>query len=191
MECNLEKGLQGVAIKIRDKIHSDEKNTISDDKGQFLFRLKQISTYALNGIKDGYYSSEVEVKTELYNRNQTLFIDFEMCVDPCGKAINLENINFDLNKAEIVAASIPDLQRIVKLMKDNPTIHVEMSSHTDSQGSDEHNRKLSQRRADATVNYIASQGISKDRLKGRGAGESELKTQNVRIMYHVQMMSIE
>lgn len=175
VECNLEKGLQDVAIKIRDKVNAGEKNTISDGNGEFIFYLKQVSTYALNGTKDGYYSSEVEVKTEPFNRNKTLFIDFEMCVDPCGKAINLDNINFDLDKAEILSESIPDLQRIVKLMKANPTIHVEMSSHTDSQGTDEYNRRLSQRRADATVNYIARQGISKDRLKGRGAGESELK----------------
>lgn len=175
VECNLNEGLQDVAVKIRDKINAGEKNTISDAKGDFIFYLKQASTYALNGKKDGYYSSEVEVETAVYNRNKTLFIEFEMCIDPCGKAIKLENINFDLAKAEILSESIPDLQRIVKLMKDNPTIHVEMSSHTDSQGGDAYNRKLSQRRADATVSYIASQGISKNRLKARGAGESELK----------------
>ena len=175
VECNLSEGLQDVAVKIRDKVNAGEKNTISDAKGEFIFYLKQASTYALNGIKDGYYSSEVEVKTAVYNRNKTLFIEFEMCIDPCGKAINLDNINFNLDEAKILPESIPDLQRIVKLMKDNPTIHVEMSSHTDSQGSDEYNRKLSQRRTDATVNYIASQGISKTRLKARGAGESELK----------------
>lgn len=98
-----------------------------------------------------------------------------MCVDPCGKAIKLDNINFDLDKSEILPKAIPDLERIVKLMKDNPNIKVEMSSHTDSQGSDAYNQRLSQRRADATVNYIVNQGISKDRLIARGAGETELK----------------
>ncbi|RPD94098.1 OmpA family protein [Aureibaculum marinum] len=175
VECSFAEGIQGVAIKIRDKINSGEKNTISDEKGNFLVHLKQASTYALNGKKDGYYSNEVEVKTESYNRNKTLFIEFEMCIDPCGKAINLENINFDLDKADILPESLPDLRRIVKLMKDNPTIHVELSSHTDSQGSDAYNKRLSQRRADATVAYIVTLGISKDRLQARGAGESELK----------------
>jgi len=175
IECNQEDGIEGVDIKIRDKVNNGEKNSISDVEGDFMFRLKQFSTYALNGRKDGYYASEVEIDAESYDRNKTLFIDFEMCVDPCGKAINLENINFDLDKAEILSSSIPDLKRIVKLMRDNPTIHVEMSSHTDSQGTDEYNRRLSQRRADATVNYIVRQGIARDRLKGRGAGESELK----------------
>ncbi|MCK0131475.1 OmpA family protein [Flavobacteriaceae bacterium F08102] len=183
IECNLDKGIEGVDIKIRDKVNFGEKNSISDVKGDFMFRLKQFSTYALNGRKDGYYASEVEIDAGSYDRNKTLFIDFEMCVDPCGKAINLENIHFDFNKADILPASIPDLQRVIKLMRDNPTIHVEMTSHTDSQGTDEYNRKLSQRRADATVNYIVRQGISRDRLKGRGAGESELK--NKKCVDHV------
>lgn len=175
VECNTPQGIQGVDVLLKDKVKAGQKNTLSDAEGDFMFHLKQTSTYVLSGKKNGYYSNEVEVETSSYNRNTTLFIDFEMCVDPCGKAIKLDNINFDLDKAEILPVSIPDLQRIVRLMRDNPNIQVEMSSHTDSQGSDEYNRQLSQRRADATVNYIATQGISKDRLIARGAGESELK----------------
>ncbi|EGV44089.1 OmpA family protein [Bizionia argentinensis JUB59] len=174
-ECNEDDGLQTVDIGLKDKVNAGEKHTLSDAEGDFMFHLKQESTYALNGKKDGYYSNEVEVSTSSYSRNKTLFIDFEMCIDPCGKAIKLDNINFDLDKSDILPASIPDLERIVKLMKDNPNIQVEMSSHTDSQGSDAYNKKLSQRRADATVSYIANQGISKDRLIARGAGETELK----------------
>ncbi|WP_452229827.1 OmpA family protein [Lacinutrix sp. MEBiC02404] len=175
LECNTDQGIQGVSIILKDTIKAAQKNTLSDEEGDFIFHLTQESTFVLNGRKDGYYSNEVEVSTGWYNRDTTLFIDLEMCVDPCGKVIKLDNINFDLDKAEILPVSIPDLQRVVKLMRDNPNIQVEMASHTDSQGSDAYNKQLSQRRADATVNYIASQGISKDRLIARGAGETELK----------------
>ncbi|WP_452227548.1 OmpA family protein [Lacinutrix cladophorae] len=175
LECNTDEGIQGVDIILKDKTKASQKNTLSNAEGDFIFHLTQESTFVLNGRKNGYYSNEVEVSTGWYNRDTTLFIDLEMCVDPCGKAIKLDNINFDLDKAEILPISIPDLQRVVKLMRDNPSIQVEMSSHTDSQGSDAYNKQLSQRRADATVNYIASQGISRDRLIARGAGESELK----------------
>lgn len=175
VECNTATGIQGVDVILKDKINAGQKNTLSDDAGDFMFHLKQASTYLLKGKKDGYYSNEIEVATSAYNRNSTLFIDLEMCVDPCGQAIKLDNINFDLDKAIILPVSIPDLQRVVRLMEDNPNITVEMSSHTDSQGSDSYNQSLSQRRADATVNYIVSQGISRERLIARGAGESELK----------------
>lgn len=175
VECNTDQGIQDVDIQLNDFKKSLEKHTLSDTKGQFNFHLEQISVYTLKGKKDGYYSSEVEVSTSTYDRSKTLFIDFEMCVDPCGKAIKLDNINFDLDKSEILPKAIPDLERIVKLMKDNPNIKVEMSSHTDSQGSDIYNQNLSQRRADATVKYIVERGISRDRLIARGAGETELK----------------
>ncbi|MBP8793182.1 MAG: OmpA family protein [Lutibacter sp.] len=175
VECNSTEGIQGVTILLKDNINASQKNTLSGAEGNFIFHLKQASTFTLNGKKDGYYSNDVEVSTNSYNRNNTLFINLEMCVDPCGQAVKLDNINFDLDKADILPVSIPDLQRVVKLMLDNPTIKVEMSSHTDSQGSDDYNKQLSQRRADATVNYIASQGVSKNRLIARGAGESELK----------------
>lgn len=174
VECNSPNGLEGVDVVLKDKLNAAQKNTISDAKGGFVFHVKQASTYVLKGNKEGYFSSEVELATTQYNRNTTLFIDFEMCIDPCGKAIRLDNINFDLAKWDILPSSISDLQKVVKLMKDNPTIHVEMSSHTDSRGSFEYNQNLSQQRAQSTVNYLSSQGIATNRLIARGAGESEL-----------------
>lgn len=174
VECNTTNGIDNVDIILKDKLKAGQKNTLSDANGSFIFHLTKGSTFALKGNKDGYFSNEVEVSTNSKNRNSTLFIDFEMCVNPCGKAITLDNINFDLDDDKILPAAIPDLQRVVRLMQANPTIQVEMSSHTDSQGSDSYNLGLSQRRADATVNYLITQGISRSRLIARGAGETEL-----------------
>lgn len=174
VECNTSEGIQGVDIKLRDKIIPGQKNTLSDNSGAFIFHLKQASTYGLNGNKDGYFSNEVEVATNDYNRNQSLFIDLEMCVNPCGQAIKLDNIIFNLDKWDILAAARPDLDYVVKLMQDNPTISVEMSSHTDSRGSNPYNQTLSQKRAESTINYLMTKGISRDRLIARGAGETEL-----------------
>lgn len=174
-ECEVVEAIQGVDITLTDTINGIESNTLSDADGNFIFIMKPVTPYTLSGEKDGYYSNKVEFTTSLYNRDSVLFLDFEMCIDPCGKVINLDNINFDLNKANILPASMPDLDHIVELMKENKNIQVEMTSHTDSQGSDAYNKQLSQRRAEATVNYIVSQGISKKRLIARGAGETELK----------------
>lgn len=174
VECNSSTGIEGVDVTLKDKVKAGQKNTLSDNNGDFIFHLKQASTYSLKGNKDGYFSNEVEVSTNAYNRDTTLFIDFEMCVDPCGKAIRLDNINFDLDKWDILPQSIPDLQRVVRIMNENPTIKVEMSSHTDSRGSNAYNQDLSQKRAQSTVNYLVSQGIAVNRLIARGAGETEL-----------------
>ncbi len=174
LECRATKVIEGVSIVLKDKINSEQKNTISGSKGNFIFHLKQKSAYTLRGYKQGYFSNEIEIGTQEFDRNQTIFIDFEMCINPCGKAIQLNNIHFNLDKWDILPKAKEDLDYVVELMKDNPEIKVEMSSHTDSRASYEYNEKLSQRRAQATVNYLVSKGISRSRLISRGAGETEL-----------------
>ena len=174
VECNTDEGIQGVDIVLKNTINPSQKNTLSDAEGDFIFHLKQASTFLLKGNKDGYFSNEVSITTNDYDRNTSLFIDFEMCVNPCGQAIKLDNIIFNLDKWDILPAARPDLDYVVKLMQDNPTIKVEMSSHTDSRGSNQYNQELSQKRAESTVNYLVNAGISRDRLIARGAGETEL-----------------
>ncbi|HEY4797723.1 MAG TPA: OmpA family protein, partial [Bacteroidia bacterium] len=61
---------------------------------------------------------------------------------------------------------------ILKILNDNPDIIVEISSHTDSKGSDEYNMRLSQKRAESVVDYLTRKGISKDRLRAKGYGET-------------------
>lgn len=62
----------------------------------------------------------------------------------------------------------------MSIMQQNPTLKIELSSHTDSRGNDDYNLKLSQRRADAAVAYIVSKGINRNRLEAKGYGETRL-----------------
>lgn len=174
VECNTSQGIQGVDIILKEKSGVGEKHSLSDINGNFVFQLKQSADFTMKGVKDGYFSNEVEVSTQKLNRDATLFIDFEMCIDPCGKAIRLNNINFELAKWDILPQSHADLNYVVKLMKDNPNISVEMSSHTDCRGTNEYNQDLSQKRAQSSVDFIVSKGINRSRLIARGAGETEL-----------------
>jgi len=174
IECNSTSTIKWVNVMLRDKESATRKDTKSTTSGDFLFHLNQVSTYILKGNKDGYFSNEIEVDTREYDRSKSLFIDLQMCVDPCGKAIRLKNINFDLAKWDILPVSESELDYLVKLMEDNPEIKVEMSSHTDARGGTDFNLILSQKRAQSTVDYLVSQGIDRDRLIARGAGEAEL-----------------
>ena len=92
----------------------------------------------------------------------------------CNDAIVLKVILYDLDKSFIREDAKPELDRLVQFMKDNSEVKVELSSHTDSRGSDAYNMKLSQRRAQAAVDYIISQGISKSKLIAKGYGETKL-----------------
>ncbi len=88
------------------------------------------------------------------------------------KSIVLRNIYFDYDKATLRPESIEELERIVRFLQENLTLKVEISGHTDSDGSDIYNLRLSQARAQAVVDYLVSRGISPNRLIAKGYGES-------------------
>lgn len=68
---------------------------------------------------------------------------------------------------------MPELEKLLRMLEDNPELKVEIASHTDSQGSDEYNLLLSQRRAEAVVTWLMRQGIQRERLVARGYGETQ------------------
>jgi peptidoglycan-associated lipoprotein len=91
-----------------------------------------------------------------------------------SKQFNIAPIYYDLNQSFIRIDASVELDKIVQVLFDNPTIKLELGSHTDSRGTIESNNSLSQRRADAAVKYIISKGIAPDRIVARGYGESQL-----------------
>ena len=94
------------------------------------------------------------------------------------KSIVLDNIYYDLSKADIRSDAASELDKLVKILKDNPSIRIELSSHTDSRSSDDFNLTLSQQRAQSAVDYLVLQGIAADRLVAKGYGETQLLIQN-------------
>lgn len=89
----------------------------------------------------------------------------------------LINLYYDFNANNPSEASFPELKKLLKTLKQNPDFQVEIASHTDARGSDEYNLSLSQRRADAVVEWLAKQGISRERLTPKGYGETKLVNQ--------------
>ena len=91
-----------------------------------------------------------------------------------AKILNIGNIYFDYNKANIRKDAAEQLAKIVKVMQEHPTMTVDVRLHTDSRGSDKYNLALSQRRAKSTIKWITSHGIKKNRITGKGYGETQL-----------------
>jgi outer membrane protein OmpA-like peptidoglycan-associated protein len=89
-----------------------------------------------------------------------------------GSSIVLENIFFEFNKTTLLPASFPELDKVVSFMKEANVSLIEISGHTDSDGSEEYNRKLSDGRAKAVVDYLVAQGIDLTHLQSVGYGES-------------------
>jgi len=106
------------------------------------------------------------------------YLDQDGCPDEVPKQIEkftgvIKGIYFDVDKDTIKSRSIPVLGRAVKVLKDFPTIRVEISGHTDNDGSHDHNVDLSQRRAESVKAYLVSKGIDASRLTTKGLGPDQ------------------
>ena len=87
----------------------------------------------------------------------------------------VRNVFYEFNKADILPESEPALDKLTNLLKENPSIVIELSSHCDYRGSDAYNERLSQHRAESVVKYLTDHGISPQRVIARGYGESQPK----------------
>jgi OmpA-OmpF porin, OOP family len=95
-----------------------------------------------------------------------------------GQVVRLNNVFFDFDKWDLRPESFLELDRVVKLLKENPAIEIEMSAHTDSRGSDEYNFRLSDDRARSVREYILSKGIAPSRIISQGYGETKPEVPN-------------
>jgi outer membrane protein OmpA-like peptidoglycan-associated protein len=90
-----------------------------------------------------------------------------------GATIVLKNIFFDTGKATLRKESTAELERLQKLLTENPALKLEMAGHTDNVGKPAMNQDLSQRRAQAVVSYLTTHGITTDRLTAVGYGDTK------------------
>ncbi|WP_026260612.1 OmpA family protein [Spirosoma luteum] len=97
-----------------------------------------------------------------------------------NKTFVLDNIYYDLDKYNIRPDAADELDKLVTILKDNPTLKIELGSHTDARATDAYNQKLSQNRAKSAVEYIVSKGVDADRLTYKGYGETQLIVKNAK-----------
>jgi peptidoglycan-associated lipoprotein len=85
----------------------------------------------------------------------------------------MDNIFYEFGRWELTKASETELEKLVKLLNDNPNITIELSAHTDMKGNDEFNQELSQKRAQSCCDYLIQHGIEKERLTPVGYGKTK------------------
>jgi peptidoglycan-associated lipoprotein len=157
------------------KTHQKEY-ALTDSTGRFKFKLDPETDYSIVGSKDNYFTNTEKVSTVGKKQSESMFVKLKLELERIvvNKPIVLENIYYDLDKYDIRPDAAAGLDKLVTIMNDNPGITIELSSHTDSRADDHYNDVLSQRRAEAAVNYIISHGISAGRIKPHGYGERQL-----------------
>lgn len=130
--------------------------------------------YAVSVYKKGYkYDSKGFILPPNGNKKIEVVHDLVVHKLEIGKRFILRNIYFDYNKASLKKESYPELNKLVKLLKQNPELKIEIAGHSDSKGSSRYNKKLSQDRSEIVFKYLISKGISEERLRPVGYGEEK------------------
>ncbi len=162
--------LQLVDLQTNDTIYQLRSDKID---GSFLVCLPQGNNYGLVVEKKGYffYSNHFDTSE---NSSQQLPQKLTLNLTPVqlNKAMVLNNLFFKVDAWEIEAKSENELNRLVAFLQQNNNLKVDIAGHTDSSGSVQHNKILSEKRAKAVCDYLLSKGISKDRLSYVGYGSS-------------------
>jgi len=150
--------------------------TGADGKTSFLFKKNTVCNTTVSAL--GYKENVIVISIGIPKPGIVLkdTIPLDMIVN---EKIVLKNIYYDFDRWDILPESAIELDRLVSFTKENPTMKVELSSHTDARGSQQYNLKLSQLRAKAAVDYIVSKGIDNSKVKGTGYGESQLINKSI------------
>ncbi len=150
-----------------------ELKTYNSDDGNFTFAMERGHSYIITGDKMGYTSSHNAVSTMDVKRtdpDDTVYVT--VVLDTVKNDFRVSNIFYEFNDATIKSESVGALDSVVTFMKDNPSISIEIYSFTDNLGSPEFNKALSQRRAQAVVDYLEKSQIDRSRMKAIGFGNA-------------------
>jgi peptidoglycan-associated lipoprotein len=151
----------------------------TDADGKFNFKLKGSTDYRAIAEREKYMRGKGKESTKGLKENKTLSMLIPL--DPLGDTIEVENIFYDLDKADLKPESFVELDKLSEKLKDNPEVTVILSAHTDFRGDSKYNIKLSQARAQSVVDYLIEKGIPEENLTPRGHGEKNPKEVSAKI----------
>ena len=156
-----------------------ERQTVGEDAA-FQFSLDCEMEYLIRGEKETYASDEKRFTTPKKNQElqlQLLLEKDEQQIEPCddlAKILDIPIIYFDFDKSNIRYDAEIELQKVLVVLNKNPTMTIDIKSHTDCRGMADYNERLSEKRAQATRQYLIDNGIDAGRLTAKGYGESQL-----------------
>ena len=176
--------LEGVTVYLTDNMSGKTKKITTPITGDFreaLFgkKLNDRGSYNLVLQKEGYFAKTVTYNTVFdkpgqYDIQSVLDLGLDPQVTDLAEMVQINPINFDLNKYVIRPNAAAELDKIVAIMNKYPYMVVELGSHTDCRASIAYNMKLSDNRAKASAAYIKKKITNPERIYGKGYGESRL-----------------
>lgn len=176
-------GINQADVKAYDKYGDVVAAVKTNDDGTYSMQVPCGSKLKIEASKPNHTSAEKEVETTKKNGEEITNIDFELSnyADLIKKEGNVEKVDiepifFEYNKWAITEQAAVELDKVVYIMKNFPSIIIKIESHTDSRGKDQYNLNLSKNRAQSTYDYIIARGIEATRIESViGYGETMLK----------------
>ena len=185
--------LPDATVNVIDENGKTIQTTITRTDGQFEFEVNKGQQYILNVTKEFYFENEKPVATAALRPNDEAFseifleekieesddnspapISMEEEGGESLQVIELEYINYELDKSDVGKEMMATLDKLIALLVEFPDLEIRIESHTDSRGSDDYNMLLSKKRARAAFDYAVSKGIDPNRLLYQGFGETRL-----------------
>ncbi|MCA0426770.1 MAG: OmpA family protein [Bacteroidetes bacterium] len=168
--------MSGVQVEAMDENGKTILQTKTNDKGEFAGEIPLNTIASLSIKKNGFLSpAAVQLNSMGVQKDTTAILNFLLDAIPTQDIeITMQGIYYDVDKWDIRSDARPVLDSLSNVLKANPSLVIELASHTDSRAPAEYNLELSKKRAISCVNYLSQKGIPKDRMVPVGYGETKL-----------------
>ncbi len=127
----------------------------------------------------GAIPEEIQGKYDFLDNE--LIVDFELYPPSQGSSFTLRNIYFDFDKSDLRNKSVDELNKLAQIMKEHPSMEIELGGHTDTRGDEAYNMWLSKSRAKVARDYLIKKGIDKSRIETKGYGETSPEVSDAEI----------
>ncbi len=184
--------LNGATVELQpiiDGVPADKEVSTKATSNAFSFSLQRDIKYKIIARAEGYFPDSLTFETTGIETSLTIEKSLKLNPVPepepefetytIDEPIELENIFYEFESAEILSEAEPDLSVVLELMNKYTDMVIELSSHTDSRGTSGYNRKLSQRRAESAKQWLVDRGVTAERIQAVGYGESQIRNRCV------------
>ncbi len=177
---------EGLVYMIGDD-GTNQKLSVRGD-GSFVATVQPRVNYMFLGTCKGFLNHVEQLSTDTSSVSLEHVLQFPLA--SITAPVLVRNVFYEFDSAELTPESTAALDSLAELLRENPNVTIELSSHCDYRGNDQYNERLSQRRAESVVNYLIEHGIPADRLTPKGYGESKPKVVKRRIAEQYPFLNI-
>jgi peptidoglycan-associated lipoprotein len=166
--------LPGVAVALFDAQRREHARTTTSGTGEFSFTLLPGQDYQVQATLGGYFTNSADRSTLGQRISRDYDLTFSMTPVELDRPMVVDDIYYELDRWDITAEAAVELKKLARLFNENPSLHFEISSHTDSRASATYNLVLSEARAKSAVDFLVRIGVDPQRVTARGYGEARL-----------------